>query len=244
MSWHINTHDITGVSSFICATKVWEAAQPWRNQHTSWRSLAGRRMFHKRIVRLSDARGYDCVLYNIAIVSYYADGSVALRCYDSVSTQAFAWKVKPDGCSPVSSQGRMFWQVRTDKGARFYRQGTEALMLVPTALGNWQLSEPAEPQHELVNDRIKRAAVRKQIKPYALWHAAVSRLQGRPFEQHWQIVEPGAALNMLPKLGSPECYPGIARIATPVALTDALYRATGAVYRAPVPPNRLPRNYA
>lgn len=244
MAWAISTRSMERVGSLAVAAKVWASATPWRNEHHSWRQLDQRRASHKRIVKLSDDRGYQCVLYSTALVTYFTDGTVALRCYDTQSSTAFAWCVKPEGCTPTSAQGRMFWRVQTDAGVQFLRQGAEPLLLKPVRTGVWQVVSSAELMHEMVNNNLLRAAVREQVKPYAAWHAVTERLRGKPFLPTWHAFDHRYALGLQPLLGDPVQYLKLAEMAEPGELIKALYFATGAVYKAPVPYDRLPRNFA
>ncbi|NQW81129.1 MAG: hypothetical protein HQ445_08145 [Polaromonas sp.] len=242
--WSISTHNINRVNTLANAAKVWAGEKPWRNEDAAWRQLAERRATHKRIVKLDDNLGYECVLYQTALVTYHTDGAVTLRCHDTVSSNAFAWYVSPNGCTPLSSQGRMFWEVKTAEGTRYYRQGAEPLRLRPTGAGQWLLTSQADISYEAVNHNSQRAAVRKQVKPYADWHKLTERLSGKALPRHYNSVDRAHALNVVPRLSDPEHYLSIANFATPEVLTEALYHATGGIYKAPVPYDRLPRNYA
>lgn len=244
MGFYIDTRNMVRIHCFADAERVWNQAKPWRTEHASWRPLDGPRKKHMKLVKLSNDRGYECKLFNTAVVTYFTDGSVALRCYDSISTQSFAWCVRPTRCQPASAKGRMFWQVETDDGPRFYREGSEALMLRPTAACNWQLTTLPSDEKEWAYDPKKAAAVRKKLKPYAVWYAVASRLDGLPprttsytarptVECFWSA--PDALRNYrawAETLGSP-------RDILPVA-----YEVAGARYKSPVPHDRLPRSFA
>ena len=245
MSFAIHTHNIPGIRCFAKAERVWDEAQPFaKSEPASWKPLDGKRQVHKRIVKLSDNRGYECVLHRTAVVSYFTDDSVALRCYDSQSTGAFAWRLSPTGCTPTSFRGRMFWEVQTDDGPRFYREGREALLLRPTAAGNWELVSPPSGEEEWRYDPKKGAAVRKQLKPYQVWHATMARLGVLP--RRLGTYSPvGAVMRLLDDPTRVEDYIEFAEsIGDPKDILPVAYAATGAHYKSPVPHDRLPRNFA
>lgn len=241
MAWSISTNKLPAIHSFADAAAVWNGASPWSREHTSWRPLDSRRAVHKRIVKLYDG-SYQCVLHQTPVVTYLEDGSVKLRCHDSRSTQAFAWYMRPRGCCPASAQGQMFWKVITDEGNHFYREGYEPLTLIPTQTGNWQLTTKPAPVVELVNDRAKRAFVRKQVKPFEDWHAATTRLLGRRLSSWTYRITQREAYAILHTLNDPEHYLEVAQRVSPEQLREALYLATGGIYKSPVPYTRLPRN--
>jgi hypothetical protein len=242
MAWAIN-NDIRPISDFRGAERLWNVAKPWRNKPSSWRPLANRRMQHKRLVKTEE--GYECVLYRTPIVTYGSDGHIRLRCFDSVSSQIFANCVTPRGCNTVSKNGIMLWQVRTDEGERFYREGKEALHLCPTDKENWCLVNEPGQIYEIRNDRKKRAEVRKMVKPFAEWHTLVSRLQGIARPRYMRHVSPATAETIAPLLNDISAYPKILNtVETPEALVEALYYVYGGIYKAPVPHDRLPRNLA
>lgn len=247
MSWSIDTRSIARISSFEFAKERWESEKPWRNEHTSWRPLDNRRATHKRIVKLQDERGYECVLYNTPLVTYFTDGSVALKTYDSLSSVDFAYRVAPQGCSALSHKGRMFWRVRTDDGMCFYTEGNQALILTPTAEGNWCLaSQPAE-LHQWELDRSMAAQVRKLLKPYADWYRMTDRLGGLSHNRFPVTLVTGSprAAETLQAITTPERFMTIAMTyGGPDNIRPALYEAAGARYKAPVPHTSLPKEFA
>lgn len=243
MNWSIHTHNMRSVSSFAQATRVWESAEPFaKTVHTSWKPLDGKRQPHKRIVKLSEDRGYDCVLYNTAIASYYPDGSVKLGSYDSMSTRAFAYVVAPDGCYPESASGKMYWRVTTDDGPRYYREGQDPLILHPTAAGNWVLMTTPATVEEWVYDPQLGGQVQKQLRPYSNWHRVAIRMGVTSADL---VVSPAEARHAAQFLGDIGRYPEIAeRLGRPERIREALYIACGARYKSPAPHTRLPRNIA
>jgi len=243
MSFCIQTHNMPRINCFAEAERVWNEAKPWRYEHASWRPLDSSRKKHMRIVKLRDDRGYECVLHNLAVVTYYADGNVALRCYDSVSTSQFAWCVRPKGCANTSTKGRMFWQVETDHGPCFYREASEALVLQPTA-NAWKLTTLPSEEHEWAYDPKKGADVRKRLKPYAAWYAVLARLGATPKKQLSYSPRNGVEC-FLGAYDQTEHYVEFARVlGSPKDILPVAYETTGARYKSLVPHNRLPRSFA
>ena len=242
--WCISTRGLACINSLAQAAKVWDAAKPWRNEHASFRLLDGPRMHHKRIVKLSEGKGYECVLFSTPMVTYLADGSVKLRCDDRKSSSAFAWCVAPNGCRPVSHKGCMFWRVATDNGDCYYEEGKEALHLRPTAAGNWELVNKAAPQTEWAFDRKLGAQARKLVAPYTLWYTISQRLgmelpayiQDQDCNLH-SVIElladydnPAVMANVAPLLGHPD------------NARNSAYLHLGVRYKVPAPTYRLPKN--
>lgn len=229
------------VSSLANAERVWLSGEPWRNEHASWRQLAERREKHKRLVKLSDERGYQCVLYSTAVVTYFTDGGVELRCYDTQSTKDFADCVAPKGCSPVSHHGRMFWKVRTDEGICYYREGKDALLLKPTPKGNWSLATLPSEEHEWVHDRKLGAEVRKRLRPYTLWYQTTLRLGALPVRSP-SHVNFSTVQELIDAADNPERFFDFATtLGGPERFLSTAYKLTGARYQARVPHDRLPR---
>jgi hypothetical protein len=247
MSWSISTRDMARIRSFEDAKKHWESQPAWKNELTCWRPLSKPRETHKRIVRQNDGHSYACFLYDTALVTYFADGSVALRTHDTHSSVLFANCVNPSGCSAFSHRGRMFWQVRTDEGTRFYMEGDQALILVPTEKGNWRLTtQPAE-LIQWVYDRKKGAEVQKMLRPYADWYKLTTRLGGlsHPATRYRLLAGSGRVILARELATSPESFPTLAQdYGSPEQLRAVFYEATGARYKAPLPHDSLPKEFA
>lgn len=243
MSWSISTRNISRISNFDSARLAWERAVPWKNRPESWRQLGERRAHHKRIVKLNDDRGYECVLFNTPVVTYWADGSVTLRTYDTQSTQAFAWCVKPTGCMPASTRSRMFWNVKTDDGDRYYQPATEALHLKPTPAGNWLLTTEPAKHFEQKYDPKKGAAVRKTLKAYTTWFAAAQRLGAHiKVSDPWSRTIGRVARHPKDNFQNPESFIQIAQdLGPPESIRGAMYQLELAHYNVPAPYDRLPR---
>lgn len=243
MSWSISTTGLRRISNFDEARLAWERAVPWTNESPSWRQLDGRRMVHKRLVKLDNEHGFQCVLHDTPVVTYFADGNVKLNVYDSVSTLAFSWYVKPEGCAPTSAHGRMFWRVGTVDGDMYYRPEREALLLTPAGEKNWLLTnEPAKFTERKYNPKLG-AAVRKELKTYRLWHDLTKKLGVPRHTVDHQHKSP-YILELVSKqdFSDSEKFGFVlATIGDPDYIRDCLYLQTGAHHRVPAPYDRLPR---
>ena len=242
MAWTIDTRDISRVNNLTTAERVWNAAVPWRNEHTSWRQLGGRRHKHKRLVKLSNDGGYQCVLFSTPVVTYYADGKVALRCHDTTSTQRFAWCVRPNWMRPESHCSDMFWKVDTPDGERFYREGREPLVLAPVAGNYWELITEPKQMVEWKYDPKLGADVRKKLKPFCAWAELTTRILGH---YHKRYAITGTRHDVGYLLAHPddiEVYPKMFELfGYSKHLIDSAYLATGARSLVPAPFDRLPR---
>lgn len=247
MAWSISTRNMTCISSFEAAKKHWNDQPEWKSEHTNRRPLSGRHEPHKRLAQQDTGASYACILYDTALVTYFADGSVALRTHDSRSSVMFANCVNPSGCSALSHKSRMFWQVRTDGGMRFYMEGDQALILVPTEKGNWCLTtQPAE-LTRWVYDRKKGAEVQKLLRPYADWYKLTERLGGlsHPATRYQLLAGSGRVILTRELATSPESFPTLAQdYGSPEQLRAVFYEATGARYKAPLPHDSLPKEFA
>lgn len=238
--WSISIHNLASVSSLVHAQTVWDTAKPWRNEHASWRPLDGRRMRHKRLVKSSS--GYECVLYNTPMVTYLADGGVKLNCHDTPSSTSFAYRVSPDGCSPLSHKGQMFWRVRTDSGDRYYCG--DQLHLKPTAAGNWILVNEPSKQTEWAFDRKLGAQARKLVAPYTLWYTISQRMGVQlPSYEEPKNYKNSRIQELLQSPAEPEVISRVARhLGPPANARNSAYLHLGARYKQPVPSDRLPRS--
>lgn len=241
MGWMIDTRDMSRVVDFRMAEEVWNDATPWRNEHSSWRQLGGRRAVHKRIVKYSTG-GYGCVLYQTPMVTYFPDGAVELRCYGSASSNMFAWMVKPQGCAPVNHQQTMFWAVDTPEGERFYTEGNGPLRFIPDGR-KWRLtSQPAQPTEWKYDPKLG-AEVRRKLKPFKQWADLTLRLTGEKIPQrHWAKGSQYDAGFFLVHSNETEYYPKILELfGCAEWLKDAAYLAAGARTLVDAPFDRLPR---
>ena len=247
MAWSISTRNMTCISSFEAAKKHWNDQPEWKSEHTNRRPLSGRHEPHKRLAQQDTGASYACILYDTALVTYFADGSVALRTHDTYSSVLFANCVSPSGCSALSHKSRMFWQVRTDEGMHFYMEGDQALILVPTEKGNWCLTtQPAE-HLQWVYDRKKGAEVQRMLRPYADWYKLTARLGGIPRASlNFALGRGYDSITEIRDFATdPENFMTLARhYGPPHQIRGALYEAHGARYKAPLSHALLPKEFA
>lgn len=241
MSWSISTRNIPGIGSYAAAKDFYEKTKPWRNSSETSRPLAARRDHHKRI-ELNARGGYELILHRTAVVTYY-EHSVELRCWDSKSTQAFAWCVAPDGISVTSFSGQMFWVVETPDGKHYYRTQGDALKLDQVG-AKWKLTNEAAPIREWAYDPKLGAAVRKKLKNYCIWHEMTTRVGGVEFPAYRGLNRHDVSL----LLSQPDNVSYFSTLASgggwPDDVLELAYEISGARYKRPVPPDRLPRTYA
>ena len=240
------TDDISSIHSYEQAVKTWDSAEEWKNELSSWRPLAGKRMPHKRIVKQTDG-GYACVLYSTAMVTYYPD-EVVLACDNRSMSHGFSNRVCPSGMRPTSNGhgSGMFWQVETDEGTRFYRQGRERLRLKKTSGVRWKLMNEPATDMEWVYDPKLGAAARKLLKPYDTWYAMTKRLglslPDNPGHSHMPNDYDRAIEKLLVAPNEVELIAEMAQvIGDPVNARAAAYLHLGARYQVAAPFARLPR---
>lgn len=231
----MTTHGLKRINSYEQAAAHWASAKPWRNQNSLNRQLDTRRAFHKHLRKLSTEEAYQCVLYRTAMITYYANGCVALRCHSSRSSHAFARALSPLGCQPVSKSNIMFWKVRCDDGENYYTSNSNALMLTPTAAGNWVLTSVPDLVKEKAYNAKLGAQVRKLIKSYTDWWTIKKRLQGDCVQRVFRASHISAVVDQLNDVST---YHEI--ISPPIILKEQLYEYLGATYNKPVPSWRLP----
>jgi hypothetical protein len=239
MGYSISTRNLKCISNFAEAEAFWAAAKPWRNRPASWRPLGERRARHKRIVRINDGGGYQLVLHQTSIVTYFKNGDISLQTYSSASTQDFAWYMKPTGMKPHSVRGVMYWEFPSQEGPRFVRQSNDPLFLTYVGTGQYHLTTEPAVDYEWVLDRKKAAATRKQLSHYKRWYDMTSRLMGHDLRREISASEVAALLRNSDNLDffvDTGTYWGPAEGMYPRA-----YELTGARTRVPVPYDRLPR---
>lgn len=243
MTFSISTRTLACINSFEQAREFWNKTTPWRDQCKSWRPLDNRRAYHKRLVKISEEglEGYECVLYRTALVTYYADGTIALQTHESVSSGMFARHVCPPQCSMLNHAGRTYWCVTTDGGREYYTQNRIPLNLARTESGNWLLLNEPEPREEWVSNLALVRKVNRQLQAYETYYAVTSRLYGMPrtglMPSRTDI--PGF-LDQRPETFTHAFADGV----TPDSLRRIAHEVTGARYKQLAPFDRLPRNTA
>lgn len=235
MSWAISTHNMECVNSYAAAVRIWDAAKPWKGEHSSWRQLDGRRMRHKRLVKQSDG-GYACTLFRTAMVTYYPD-RVLLDCYPSISTTAFCQCVRPTWAIPISHAGHLFWGVND----QFYVRGEEPLDF-RFIDEKWTLVNQPYVFFEPIYQPEVAATLRKRLKPYTDWYKLANRHAG-PFRAQMIYDDQIAHYLRSNDISDLSTFHHVAtKIGSPKDLRRILYRIAGGYKEFPVPHHRLPRN--
>jgi len=240
--WCISTHNMHRVNCFDAAERVWNDANPWKNELTSWRPLAERRATHKRIVRINDGDAYQLVLYSTPLVTYHRNGDIELRTYDSVSTRMFAWVVRPQGLSIESANSKMYWGFPSQEGDRYIREGPGPLKLEYVGTGRYILATKPAEDYEWVLDRKAAAAVRKKLSHYDKWARLTMRLQG---DKSYAWYRNPSKTNIAALLVEPErvdLFPKyLDDLGPPDNFFREAYEVAGARTQVPVPYDRLPK---
>ncbi len=239
MAWGMNLSGMSTIRSFTQAQAHWAGEKPWRENHASWRPLQNRRKEHVRLVKLDEETGYECVLYSTPMVTYYANGDVKVVGHDSVASRDFAWYTTPSGISPVSANGKMYWQVDTPDGTRYYRD-TKYLTLTPALNGRWQLLNKPLEETEKRLDLKKAAAVRKLLSHYDKWEQLTSKLTGRRIYARYRPQN--EVIRLLADPTNPELFNELHdALGFTSGFKDLAYELAGAYNETVVPYDRLPR---
>ena len=97
MAFHIQPHSLPPLRGYSDAFNYWNRIKPWRGRgDTNIRPLAGRNKNHMTIRKLNDD-SIAMSLHGTDVVTYHPDGDVSLQAYGSISTDAFAHALTPDG---------------------------------------------------------------------------------------------------------------------------------------------------
>ena len=240
--FRMNLCGMKSIRSFKQAQEYWTDAKSWRNKHTSWRPLQNERKEHVRMVRIDgNGGGYECVLYQTPMVTYYASGDIKLIGDNRSASHEFAWHTTPAGVTPTSANGKMYWQVDTPEGTRYYRDD-KYLMLTPVPNGKWELANEPIVEEEKTLDLKKAAAVRKTLSHYDKWDKMTSRLMGA-WDQKYPRYPQRHDIRVL--LEHPEDLEMFTRLRSelgPVSgFREAAYDIMGAYDEVTVPHDRLPR---
>jgi hypothetical protein len=105
MAFHIDSFDLPPLRSYSDALNYWTRIKPWRGHSpTDARPLANRGKHHMTIRKLND-NSIAMTLHSTDVVTYHPDGDVSLQAYGSVSTDAFARALTPDGVGTHFNNG-------------------------------------------------------------------------------------------------------------------------------------------
>lgn len=157
----------------------WKTAEQWFTEtrlpnHKEWREhpnarpLDSARVFHKRIVKNGD--DYELTLYRTPLVTYHKDGTVTSVQHDTVSSQAFHWRVRPEGTHySRASGGKQLLCLNSDSQYfTEYVQGDRVKLERKDGL--WKAISGAE---QRVREYLKHAEARaaaKKLKPLFTWY--------------------------------------------------------------------------
>ena len=177
MAFHISTHDLPCLRSYIQAKSRYDGTTPIRG--TTVRPLGGRRKQHRHIEQAprnhNGAAGIACVLYNTPCVTYYEDGSIHLQHggYITQSTTKFIARVAPVSGVYMDSQ-RYCLVVRVAGGE--YQCGDEGLWLkYDEATTGYKPVDPVPFDVAWVN-RAAMREVKRQYKPFMTYAVGIGKL--------------------------------------------------------------------
>lgn len=206
MAFMIDTRDIPRITSWGEAHK-WYEQTPFPVRRKEWREapnarpLASVRMFHKRIVKVGE--DYELTLYKTPLITYHKDGTVTSVQHDTVSSQAFHWRVRPEGIHYRRASGGKQLLCLNPGSSHFteYVQGDRIRLKHEDGL--WKVVEGAE---QRVREYLKYAEAReaaKKLKPLFVWYDTSVKLGAR-----FLTMSAGrhAIWDRLPCLEDPEQY--------------------------------------
>ncbi len=170
MAWNINAYNIPRIRSYEEALKVYESATP-SPKSDGWRALAAKRDTSK-VLHLDSDNSIRIRYHHTDVVTYKPDGRVVVHPHDSVNTVAFADRVLPNGVMARSFDGHMW--VGDQEG--LYQPVKDELMFIQ-GVSKWFVDKTTvAPVTWYQLDRSKAAAIRKTMKPFLEWVAAVKRV--------------------------------------------------------------------
>ncbi len=182
MSWSNNCHKLPRIADYAAAKKRFDdTAQPRASFWGAFqRPLDGARAHHKRIQFDPSDQAYELVLYGTPLVTYYPDGTVAVRPDDRQMSRDFLHATLPLGLSVMSHANETMVIAHTLEGQAWYLQAVGALHFRHCGNHLWQLTSPTD---QRIRERmcLKRAAlVRKATKPFLDWVQTTRVLCGEP----------------------------------------------------------------
>jgi hypothetical protein len=234
----INTNRLQIINSFGTAKHFFETTTKPKSWDEDSRPLDNKRKKHMRLVKTE--RGYACVLYNTAMVTFLPD-ELHLCCYNS-SSFAFARHYEHEDVRCTSNKGNMFWKVATDDGLKYYTEGNQPLKFIRTPLNKWQLYTDPAIVYENVLDPEKTKPIRKALKEYSTWYRGTKRL-GVDMSCHFRKADKYLAFDIFQKLQHNEeiNYHEIARnVGSPDTFRRIIYEHLRTFQRQHVLNDRLP----
>lgn len=182
MSWSNNCYKLPRIADYAAAKKRFDdTAQPRASFWNAFqRPLDGARAHHKRIQFDPSNQAYELVLYRTPLVTYYPDGTVAVRPDSRKMSREFLYATLPLGLSVTSHADETMVVAHTLEGQAWYPKAVGALHFEHCGNHLWRLTSPAD---QRVRERmcLKRAAlVRKATKPFLDWVQTTRALCGEP----------------------------------------------------------------
>ena len=182
MPWSNNCYKLPRIADYAAAEKRFnDTAQPravfW---NTFQRPLGGARAHHQRIQFNPSNRAYELVLYREPLVTYYPDGTVAVRPDSRKMSRDFLYATLPLGLSVTSHANGTMVIAHTLEGQAWYSKVIGALHFRPCGDHLWRITSLAD---QRIRKRmcLKRAAlVRKATKPFLDWVQTTRVLCGEP----------------------------------------------------------------
>lgn len=228
MSWSNKCYKLPRIADYAAAKKRFDdTAQPRASLWSAFqRPLDGVKAYHKRIEIDPSDQAYELVLYSTPLVTYYPDGSVAVRPDSRKMSREFLSATLPLGLSVTSHASETLVIAHTPEGQAWYSKAVGALYFKRCGNHLWRLTSPAD-QRVRLRTCLKRAAlIRKATKPFLDWVQAARALCGEP--QHKAFTVPKYP-DSLDALQDTELWPRLA-ISVPDRTTwiQGAYDAFGA----------------
>ena len=228
MSWSNNCYKLPRIADYAAAKKRFDGtAQPRASFWGAFqRPLGGARAPHKRIQFDPSNQAYELVLYRTPLVTYYPDGTVAVRPYGSKMSRDFLYATLPLGLSVMSHADETMVLAHTPKGQAWYSVVAGALHFEHCGNHLWWLTSPAD---QRIRERmcLKRAAlVRKATKPFLDWVQTTRALCGEPSTKPFAVPKYPDSLDAFQDT---ELWPTLAvRVPDRATWTQGAYDAFGA----------------
>lgn len=190
MSWSNNCYKLPRIADYAAAKKRFDGtAQPRASLWSAFqRPLDGAKAHHKRIQFDPSNQAYELVLYRTPLVTYYPNGTVAVRPDSRKMSRDFLYATLPLGLSVMNHADQTMVIAHTLEGPAWYSVAVGALHFEHCGNHLWRLSSPTD---QRIRERmcLKRAAlIRKAAKPFLDWVQTTRALCGEP------CAKPGTVL--------------------------------------------------
>lgn len=228
MSWSNNCYKLPRIADYAAAKKRFDdTAQPRASLWNAFqRPLDGAKAHHKRIQFDPSDQAYELVLYRTPLVTYYPDGTIAVRPDSRKMSRDFLYATLPLGLSVTSHADETMVIARTLEGQAWYSVAVGALYFKRCGNHLWQLTSPAD---QRIRERmcLKRAAlVRKATKPFLDWVQTTRALCGEPSTKAFAVPKYPDSLDALQDT---ELWPRLAvRVPDRATWIQGAYDAFGA----------------